>query len=121
LMLPFHIFSIPLEICLCEPDSHVFGKITKSFIQFWLFPYSFYFIFRLCFVQFDLHDKFDDIEIHSNDIEPRKIMFTVPYLIERKKCNTRRVFCDLRLLLIWGLSSSLLFLRLFIIHGERNE
>ena len=124
LMLPFHIFSIPLEFFLCEQNSNV-GKMIKNFNQFWLFPYSFYFIFRLCFAPFDLHTKLNGIEIGSNDIEPQKTMFAVPYLIERKQYDIRKsafmVCLELIALFYGGFFSSLPFVFLFSLHGEHNK
>jgi len=84
-MFPFHILSIPFELYLSKYNVNCLGAMTTNFFDFWLFPFSFHFIFRLFFVHFNLENVGDYAKLHLNEIHPRKTMFVLPYLQEQKK------------------------------------
>jgi len=124
-MFPFHILSIPFELYLCKHNVYILGDLTTNFFNFWLFPYSFYFIFRLFFARFELNRRVDDTKSHLYEIEPNKTMFAVPYLIEEKNnilyCPLQNIFFYLFLTLVCGFVFSIPFLNLFMIHEISNE
>merc|ERR1712034_189836 len=106
------------ELLLWKDNHGVLGKLTINFIRFLIFPYLFFFIFRILYIPLDVHYYVDDFDLQtvSINIKPQKTMFAVPWLIENKKNNPLfwigTLFSDGLMFFVYGLLVSLPFLNL---------
>jgi len=114
--------AIPFEIiiqnnCTVPDKLNFLSFLPKAFINFWLFPYFFYFIFGFCFYNV-IGSRVND----ATKIKPFETMWVVKRLLDRKQTDQLEgVFLTFVLLLImlwWGFFASLPFMPFMVCGGE---